>query len=579
MTPKYRNQKVVRTPDSKTFFRFQTFNEKDYTLEALVANFREDIDQPKDIDTIQSTLVRFLLLLNDTVTFQCQVTVELIREQSDEVQQLHEYHKRWQAFTWSIIKMDELLIPLTKLVNKVYSRLYPGFPCNPSFSILRWFVNIWYREVYSPLEFLIEQSIVSFLKSFHQGCKEYSREKKLINKWHKNKSSLSDYFPDRKDNSPMFHSAQIQSVSPMLKSNNLLKTPVSKEVMDNERILEFEDGQHTIIDINMLYGEEPKTSIPGFGRAQKEIFKQILVDLIDISLNEFNMHYICHTEVEFGRPYTYIKDMIVDQFKQFFKYSVERMPFGLWNEVIWEHYQILNNILPRTLQKELIDMRLKFTKAYARSRVERNWKEFQKKNKNVQQKEEKKYQMFSTEASDNDPTILTEDEYQEIVVSDVLNTEFFKFVDEHLSKPKTVIYAFLAFMKNEEPEVIQAFNEWFYLNNEFYKVVNCKNRGIEQYKKPRGFPLKLGENEQLLFSFDHKITYAKLIKMKVQREKQDIQTQNIKKKKLSFDDDDFFEEWEELGTVEPLNMIQPNKLKKAFQPLDDGKFSFQIRAF
>jgi hypothetical protein len=105
-------------------------------------------------------------------------------------------------------------------------------------------------------------------------------------------------------------------------------------------------------------------------------------------------------------------------------------------------------------------MRLKFTKAYARSRIERNWKEFQKRNKNIPQKEEnKKYQMFSTEASDNDPTILTEDEYQEIVVSDVLNTEFFKFVDEHLSKPKAVVYAFLAFMKNEEPEVIRAYNE------------------------------------------------------------------------------------------------------------------------
>jgi hypothetical protein len=99
MTSKYRNQKVLRTPDSKTFFSFQTFNEKDYTLESLVANFSEDVDQPKDIDTIKSTLVRFLLLLNDTVTFQCQVTVELIREQSDEVQKLHEYHKRWQAFT------------------------------------------------------------------------------------------------------------------------------------------------------------------------------------------------------------------------------------------------------------------------------------------------------------------------------------------------------------------------------------------------------------------------------------------------------------------------------------------------
>lgn len=271
--------------------------------------------------------------------------------------------------------------------------------------------------------------------------------------------------------------------------------------------------------------------------------------------------------------------MIIDQFKQFFKYSIEQMPFGLWNEVICEHYQILINILPRTLQKELIDMRMKFTKLYTQSRIGRNWKEFQKKNKNLGIKEEKKYQMFSTDTSSNDPTILTEDEYQEIVVSDVLNTEFVKYLNEQLSKPTGVTYAFLAFMKNEEPEVIRAYNECHYLHSEFYKSVNAKNRGIEQYKKPRGFPLKLGQNEQSLFSFDHKITYAKLMKMKVQREKQDTQVQNFSRKKISFDDDDFFEACEELGTVEPLSSIKHNKIKKGFQPLDNGKFSIRINAF
>lgn len=80
--------------------------------------------------------------------------------------------------------------------------------------------------------------------------------------------------------------------------------------MKNERIIEFEDGQHSIIDLDMLYGEELKTNIPPFDRAEKEIFKQILVDLIDISLNEYNMHYICHTDVEMGKPFECIKSKI-----------------------------------------------------------------------------------------------------------------------------------------------------------------------------------------------------------------------------------------------------------------------------
>jgi len=53
---------------------------------------------------------------------------------------------------------------------------------------------------------------------------------------------------------------------------------------------------------------------------------------------------------------------------------------------------------------------------------------------NHKRKEENKVQVFSTEASDNDPTILTEDEYTEIMISDILNTQFHKFIDEIMEK-------------------------------------------------------------------------------------------------------------------------------------------------
>jgi hypothetical protein len=320
-------------------------------------------------------------------------------------------------------------------------------------------VTIWYREVYKPLEFLLEKCMLTFLKSFHQGCKEYSRAKKLTTRCNRNKSSHSDYFPDRKDHSPMVRTVQTQSISPMLKSNNLIKTPKTNlQDGGNERILEFEDGHHTVIDIDMLYGHEPETNVPGFDREQKEIFKQVLVDLLDISLNEYNVHYICHTDNEYGLPFEHMKGMVCDQLKSFFKYSVERMPFGLWDEVIREHFTILSNILPLPLLKELVEMRFKFTKGYARSRIERNWKEFQKSREKMNTKEERKYQMFSTQSSDNDPTLVTEDEYQEIVVSDVLNTPFYSFISEQMSKPKSVTLAFLAYIRNEESEVIRAFN-------------------------------------------------------------------------------------------------------------------------
>lgn len=147
--------------------------------------------------------------------------------------------------------------------------------------------------------------------------------------------------------------------------------------------------------------------------------------------------------------------------------------------------------------------------------------------------------MFSTQASENDPTVLTEDEYQEIVVSDVLNTHFYKFLGEQINKCKNTVLSFTCHIKNEEPEIIKAFNESFEVHKEFNKKSTLKNKIVENYKKQRGFPLSLGENEKLLFSFDHKITYAKLMKMKSTHEIEDRQSREVKSK---IDQDTFFEE-------------------------------------
>jgi hypothetical protein len=189
--------------------------------------------------------------------------------------------------------------------------------------------------------------------------------------------SLSDYFPEDRSKTPLYGSVASQSVSPLIKSTNLIRTPKPKPY-GNERILEFEDGQNTIIDLDMLYGSEPETNIPGFDRGQKEMFKQILVDLTDLSLNEYNMHYICHSDIKLGAPYSSIRNSISVQLKDFYEYSISRMPFNLWSEVISEHSQVLVNILPLTLQKDLIDMRQKFTKAYTKNRLNKLLVDFDK---------------------------------------------------------------------------------------------------------------------------------------------------------------------------------------------------------
>lgn len=194
---------------------------------------------------------------------------------------------------------------------------------------------------------------------------------------------------------------------------------------------------------------------------------------------------------------------------------------------------------------------------------------------NSVKKEDCKFQMFSTQASDNDPTILTEDEYTEIVISDVLNSPFHNFLKEKLAKPSSdkLVYSFLAYMKNEEPEVIRTFNDCNQLNKDFYKLTNLKNRSIENYKKPRGFPLKLGPNEDYLFSFDHDVTFKQLKGMKEEKEREKLKAKPaVKRKNFSNSEDSFFDSCDDVDSVDNLENLKPIK-KMTLKPLSDGKYS------
>lgn len=423
---------------------------------------------------------------------------------------------------------------------------------------------------------MIEYSMIQFLKNFHQGCKEYSRDKKkLTKKWTRNKMSLSDYQPDRQHRSPLFGSAQISSISPMLRSGNLTRTPKPQR-MEDQRVIEFEDGQCSILDLDLLYGTEPKTDIPPFERSEKEIFKQMLIDLTDISLNEYTMHYICHTDVILGKPYNSVKTKISEELKKFYEYSVANMPFNLWIRIIDEHYQIMMNILPLTLQKTLVDLRTKFTQKYVKNKVERGLRDFER-SKRKEKKEEHKVQVFSTEASDNDPTILTDDEYTEIVVSDILNTPFHEFLKNQLEGDysQNLVFSFMAYLKNQEQEVIKAFNDCNQMNQDFYKFSNLKNRTIENYKKPRGFPLKLGDNEAYLFGFDYEISHHGLLQMKKQREKEVPKEKTkvpVKRKDYSYSEDSFFDSCEDNESQENYEGLKAIRKKTTLKQLD-GKYS------
>mmetsp|Transcript_1559 Transcript_1559/g.1851 ORF Transcript_1559/g.1851 Transcript_1559/m.1851 type:complete len:334 (-) Transcript_1559:567-1568(-) len=325
-------------------------------------------------------------------------------------------------------------------------------------------------------------------------------------------------------------------MSPMMKSVNVTMTPKPTQP-DSERIVEFEDGKHTVIDLDLLYGRESQTGAPPFERARREMCRLLLVDLLDLSLDEYSAHYVCHSEARLGSPVTSIRARVGEQLRQFFEDGVKTAPFGLWSQVAAEHHQALAGVLPLWLRKDLVDMRARLTRAYARNKLEKSLKEFHK-TQAARHADEDRLHACSTQTSEADNTVLTEAEYSELVVSDVLGTPFHAYFEEQLggSKSKAVLLSFMAYVRNNDPEVITGFNNCAMTYNHFYKSINIKNRSIEEYKKKRGFPLILGPNEEYLFSFESEITQDRLIEMIEQRMKQSAASSNLKSLKKTLSD-------------------------------------------
>lgn len=188
--------------------------------------------------------------------------------------------------------------------------------------------------------------------------------------------------------------------------------------------------------------------------------------------------------------------------------------------------------------------------------------------------------MFSTEASDNDPTVLTDSEYTEIMISDILNTPFHKFLNDELNKKysKNLLLSFINYIKNHENEVIRAFNDCFQAHEDFYKVVNNKNRNIESYKRPRGFPLELDNNWGYLYSMDNDVKYKALLDMKEENERATLSLKKPSKaRKASLGNDDFFnscDDMEGLDDVPSLDHLKQSKKKPSLKPIADGRLIF-----
>lgn len=294
-----------------------------------------------------------------------------------------------------------------------------------------------------------------------------------------------------------------------------------------------EDGNNFVLDIEMMYGKELEYKIPNIRKQDKECIKQILIDVMDLSMNEYTMHYILHSENKFMTPYQDLKNRINNELFKFYKTSCESTPFKLWSEIIDEHCLILSNFLPVTILKELHEYRFTFVKKYTKNRIKYQLKKYSEKCKRNKQTEVgQSMRVFNTDNGVPDPTVMTSEEYLEMTVAEFLNTPFNDYLVSCLKNKssKSTILSLLAHIKENEIDIMNVYNHNFGVNSKFKTDTKFKNAMIEKYKKPRGFPLKLKSYEDVLYSMDEAVTIKVLENFKAEKDKEAAKKREMERK-------------------------------------------------
>ena len=84
-------------------------------------------------------------------------------------------------------------------------------------------------------------------------------------------------------------------------------------------IVDMGDGQQTLVDIDALYASEAKTRVPDIPWVDKVCLTHALNDFLDMSLHEYSVHYISHTQMPADGPFPDIAREVLECSDNFFK--------------------------------------------------------------------------------------------------------------------------------------------------------------------------------------------------------------------------------------------------------------------
>lgn len=102
-------------------------------------------------------LLRVYYAVKKCMNFICSLSRTVIQQQTDGLSLLQEYVKRvitiqWNAFSASIVSLENSFEAYNILFNEVYDKLCEGMPNRPEYCIMRTLVICWRRKVLGPIQ-------------------------------------------------------------------------------------------------------------------------------------------------------------------------------------------------------------------------------------------------------------------------------------------------------------------------------------------------------------------------------------------------------------------------------------------
>jgi len=438
-------------------------------------------------------LLCFYDTLHKVLTHFCRLVSEYLSSLDNIYDVLSEYIARWKTYVCSMLECEKMFQTFTELLNNHYEKLFEGYPAFPKFSMWRFMTKIWMREVFekADLGICLNESFLRILNNH--------REKNV-------KESMNNNFDGL---------------------NLEMKLEMPKTLYINFNFLKKKNSSIKYPNYKQLVNL-PHTCFASNVHNEKRLLSGFLQSILDISINEVNVHYLDCSDISTNYPYQELEDCFLfrssefyDEYQQLFQESPNyfchflKSDFSLLSEILTER----TNLKLETIQ---VQNGMDFMRAFIYKQA-------------VQLTEEQ------VQIIQNQPTDFTDqrDELDEFIEATVMETlsqvskckaNFYSLPpieDDEIEteeesasevsynkffEDKGNIIKFIKYLDSKYPNLRGNF-EYLKQRLEHFQNIKQKDEAIKNYNIEKNIPCEMGDVDSLFYDLHKNVDIRLLHKM------------------------------------------------------------------